>query len=491
MKKPLLYVSVLALTACGAGGFAAMGTAKDIPLATSISEKDRASGAKAHPELLKEFGGAYAGPQADYTVRVGRKIASQSSLSKSQGDFTVTLLNSPVNNAFAIPGGYVYITRQLMALCNDEAEMAGVLGHEVGHVAAMHGQRRQKAATKTAVGGLLLQVLTGAVLGNSGLGGLLQQGIGTSAQLLTLKFSRAQEDEADDLGVRYLTSAGYDPHALSSMLGSLAAQGALDAQLTGRSSNIPAWASTHPDPAKRVGRTMAIADASKSKSTFRNRDVFLNNVNGMLYGDDPDQGVIENGRFLHPKLALAFAAPTGFGMSNGTDAVSISGSGGQAQFSSGPYTGNLDAYVKSVFAALANGGRTTSVSPQRTMVNGLPAAYATLQANTNSGQVDVTVFAYEMSPKSAFHFVMMTSAGQGIGPFASMVQSYARLSAKDAAAIKARKVNVVKVAQGDTIASLSARMVYGDLQQQRFLTLNGLKAGARLVPGQRVKLITY
>ncbi|KAK0348917.1 hypothetical protein LTR94_035238, partial [Friedmanniomyces endolithicus] len=111
---------------------------------------------------MKEFGGAYVGPQAKYVEGVGRRIAVQSGLSNAQGDFTVTLLNSPVNNAFAIPGGYVYVTRQLMALMNDEAELAGVLGHEVGHVAAQHGQRRQQAAQRNAVGGALLGALAGA-----------------------------------------------------------------------------------------------------------------------------------------------------------------------------------------------------------------------------------------------------------------------------------------------------------------------------------------
>lgn len=471
---------------------AAMGKKKKaIPLATSISAKDREAGAKAHPDLLKEFGGAYSGPQAAYVIGVGRKIASQSSLSKQQSDFTVTLLNSSVNNAFAIPGGYVYITRQLMALCNDEAEMAGVLGHEVGHVAAMHSQRRQASATRTAIGGTLLQVLAGVALGNSGLGELIQKGIGTGAQLLTLKFSRAQEDEADSLGINYLISAGYDPRALSSMLASLAAQSTLDSRLAGRDGSVPEWASTHPDPAKRVSRTLGIADASGAKSTLRNRDPFLNALNGVLYDDDPAQGVVEGSRFLHPSMQITFTAPTGYGLSNGTDAVTVAGSGGQAQFSGGPYSGNLDAYVNAVFGALTKNANLSGIASQRTSINGIPAAYATRQANSQSGAVDVTVFAYEMGPQTAYHFVLITPQGQGIGPFGSLVQSFAKLSAAEAAAVKPRRVTVVTVKSGDTMASLSSRMAYTSLQQERFQTLNALAAGAVLKPGQRVKLVTY
>src|SRR3546814_2777441 len=115
---------------------------------SNISPAERRQGDEAHPQLLQEFGGAYKGPQAAYVNRVGQNIAVQSGLSRSPSDFTVTLLNSPVNNAFAIPGGYVYVTRQLMALMNDEAELAGVLGHEVGHVAAQHSKKRDRKRTR-------------------------------------------------------------------------------------------------------------------------------------------------------------------------------------------------------------------------------------------------------------------------------------------------------------------------------------------------------
>lgn len=474
--------------ACGGEGSS---KTKSVPLATSISQADKEAGAKAHPELMQEFGGAYQGPQSAYATSVGRKIASQSSLSSVQSDFTVTLLNSSVNNAFAIPGGYVYITRQLMALCNDEAEMAGVLGHEVGHVAAMHSQRRQSAATRNAVGGALLQILTGAVLGNSGIGGLLQQGIGTGAQLLTLKFSRSQEYEADDLGIRYLAKSGYDPRALSSMLASLAAQSALDQRLAGSANSVPEWASTHPDPASRVQRALQKANETGSTSSLRNRDAFLTAVNGVLYDDDPRQGVINGSQFIHPDLKIAFTAPNGYSMVNGTAAVTVSGSGGQAQFSGAAYSGNLDTYVTAVFRALAKNDSFTPQSIQRGAAGGMNTAYATTRANGQSGQVDVSVIAYELDPKQAFHFVMITPAGQGFGPFSTMTQSFRRISAQEASAVKPRRVAVVTVKSGDTLASLSGRMAYSDYKMERFLTLNALKASSTLTPGQKVKIVTY
>ncbi|MPT48075.1 MAG: peptidase M48 Ste24p [Sphingobium sp.] len=491
MGKKHWITAALAITTITAFTMESGGKARSIPLATSISAQDREQGAKYHPELLKEFGGPYSGPQASYVTSVGRKIAVQSSLSNAQNDFTVTLLNSSVNNAFAIPGGYIYITRQLMALCNDEAEMAGVLGHEVGHVAAMHSQRRQKAASRNAIGGALLQVLTGAVLGDSGLGSLLQKGIGTGSQLLTLKFSRSQEYEADDLGIRYLNSAGYDPRALSAMLASLAAQSALDARLAGQNGSVPEWASTHPDPASRVQRAYKNAQNTRSTNTLRNRDAFLNALNGVAYDDDVSQGIINGGRFTHPQLRLSFTAPSGFAMVNGTDAVTITGSGGQAQFGAGSYSGNLDSYLGSVFQALSKNSSIPANAIKRTTINGMNAAYATMRANSNSGQVDVTVFAYEGDKNSAYHFITMAPAGKGLGPFASMVQSFRRISAQEAAAVKSRKVSVVTVKAGDSIASLSSRMAYDSGQQERFMTLNALTSSSALKAGDRVKIITY
>ena len=459
----------------------------------SISAADKATGSKAHPELLAEFGGLYAGPQADYVRRVGQKISVQSGLSNAQSDFTVSLLNSPVNNAFAIPGGYVYVTRQLLGLMNDEAELASVLGHETGHVAARHSQKRQQAATQNGLLGVLGQLGIGVLLGgNSQIGQLLSKGIATGTQALTLKFSRSQEYEADDLGVAYLARAGYDPMASSTMLASLAAQSALDARSRGQDGrSTPTWASTHPDPASRVARAAQRAAATGATKGVRNRDAFLDALNGTMYDDDPKQGVVDGQVFRHPDLRLMFTVPDGFAMSNGAQAVTISGSGGQAQFTGAAYNGDLRAYIGAAFQALAGQGTINFGDVQRTQINGIDAGYATAQANTQSGQVDVTVFAYAFDASHAYHFVVIAPAGAGLGPFGSLVRSVRRMTVAEVAAVKPRKIQVLTVRSGDTVASLSARMAYTSLKTERFLTLNALPTGTALRPGQRVKIIIY
>lgn len=456
----------------------------------SISQKDKDEGAKAHPQLTAEFGGAMTGPQATYVGLIGKKISVQSGLSNSTNDFTVTLLNSSINNAFAIPGGYVYTTRQLVALMNNEAELAGVLGHEVGHVAARHSAKRQSAATKNQVIGVVGAVLSGVLLGNSQAGQLLQQGFLQGSQLLTLKYSRKQENEADSLGIQYLRKAGYDPRAMSTVLQSLANQNALDARLMGTSEQVPEWASTHPDPAARVRTTQAQAGTATSGIT--NRDKFLSSIAGLTYGDSPEQGFVDGRKFAHPIEKMAFEAPAGFFLVNGTQAVAIGGQGGKGQFTAAQFTGDLDAYVRSVFAAFAQSNQTQMTPGEitRTTVNGIPAASSVARVNSNSGQVDVTVFAYQWDATHAYHFMTITQAGSTV--FQPMFMSVRRLTATEIAALKPRKLQVITAKKGDTVQSLAGRMAYTDAPLDRFRVLNGLAANVTtLSAGQKVKIVTY
>ena len=510
-KILLLSASTLFLGSCMGGGAGETATASagtqaaasspssvNAPKYASpkpISAKEKAQGAEYHPQILKEFGGAWQSPQTNYVVRVGKNIAVQSGLGNAGEDFNVSLLNSSVNNAFAIPGGYIYITRQLVALCNSEAEMAGVLGHEVGHVAARHSKKRQRRSTIAnilGVGGTIL----GAVLGDNGgllgaLGGGLKQYSGTLAQVFSLSYSRKQEEESDDLGIRYLSTAGYDPSALSDMLASLAMQTSVDTRSAGREEqSIPEWARTHPEPAKRVARAAKNAQAYTA-SNKRNRNTHLANIDGMMYGDDPKQGVIEGGEFKHPDLKLKFSAPSGFGMSNSPNAVSINGNAGKAIFTTQAYSGNKTAYIDAAFKAVAGKDAKVNYGEIRTTtVNGIPAFYATANTQSKNGtQTAVTVFAYEFSGSSAFHFVTINAANSS--PFSNMYQSMRRLSAGEAKSIKPRRVRIVTVKRGDTVASLSGRMAYQSLKQERFLALNGMRSASALSAGSKVKIATY
>jgi len=488
MARNSRKVLAFGAAAVALGGCVATGGAQVPSAAAPISTKEAQMGAQYHPQFLAEFGGALSGPQATYVEQIGKNVAVQSGLGNARETFTVSLLNSPVNNAFAVPGGYIYTTRQLVSLMNNEAELAGVLGHEVGHVAARHSQRREKAAQKNSILGLLGAIGSSILLGNSGIGQQISQGFLQGSQLLTLKFSRKQELEADDLGIQYLGRAGYDKRAMGTVLASLAAQNNLDARLSGQNNaTVPAWASTHPDPASRV--QSALAKAGSASTGVTNRDTFLTRIDGLLYGDDPAQGMIEGNTFIHPDLRLAFTAPQGFYMVNGTRAVSIQGQGGQAQMTTAAYNGDLESYVRSAFTAL--GGEKSALAPsemQRTTVNGLPAVYGTARVNNGNSQVDVVVFAYEFSRSQALHFAVIAPAGRA-GTFNGMFQSMRRITQAEAGAVVPRKLQVVTVARGDTVASLARRMAYDSAQEDRFRVLNALGSNAAVTPGQKVKLV--
>ena len=469
-----------------------------IPLAADaqpryLNPRDVQEAARQHGEVVEEFGGAETGPRAAYVEGVGRRIAAFSGTANAGQAYHFTTLNSAVENAFAVPGGYVYLTRQLMGIMNDESELAFVVGHETGHIAANHAQARRSAATTSAIWGVLGQIL-GAVVGNNAFGGLISQSAQQFSKMRLLSFTREQEYQADVLGIRYMTAAGYDPGGSATMLAQIARSTALEARIQGKQNrSTPEWASTHPLSENRAAQASQLArQTGRVGRGLRNRDVFLAQIQGMTVDDDPAQGVIDGRLFTHPDLRLSFAVPTGYLMQNSARAVTIQGSGGQAQFSGGRFTGRMPDYISRVLQQLTEGRVQIALGPmQQTRVNGIPATYVTGRANTSSGGIDVSVFAYQWDADTIYHFVALTRAGQGLAPFAPMVNSLRRISPAEAAAIRPRIIDVVTVARGDTIQSLANRMAYRDYRVDRFLALNGLAANSPLVPGQKVKLVIY
>jgi len=482
MRKPVFLLTAAALIATPALG-----------QLQTLRQSDVAQAAKQHSQIVAEFGGAETGPRAAYVNAIGRKIAAQSGTVNAGQVYHFTTLNSPVENAFSVPGGYVYITRQLMGLMGDEAELAFVLGHETGHVAADHSRTRQNASTRGSILGVL-GAIVGGVIGNNPFGNLISQGLQRYGQLATLSFSRQQEYEADQLGIRYIAQAGYDPTAGATMLDALTRSAALEARVQGKTGrSTPEWASTHPLSQNRSVQALQLArQFARATPGVRNREAFLAQLNGVMVDDDPAQGVVEGTTFTHPDLRLQFVIPTGFQMSNSADAVTIEGTSGKAQFSGGRFNGNMPAYVSQVLQQLTGGQTQVQMAPlQQTNVNGIPAFYTTGRAQTDSGVVDVSIFAYQWSPTTAYHFVMLTQGGQGIGPFQGMVGSLRRISPAEAAAIRPRIIQVTTVRSGDTVQSLASRMAYRDFQLERFLSLNNLQSSSRLAPGAKVKLIVY
>jgi predicted Zn-dependent protease len=453
-----------------------------------LNPQDVAEAQREHPAVVQELGGAETGARAAYVESVGRRVGAYSGVANAGQALHFTTLNSAVENAFSVPGGYVYVTRQLMTIMDDESQLAFALGHEVGHIAANHAHIREQYAQRNPLG-IFGQIL-GAVVGPS----IFTNAIAARAQLDTLSFSREQEYQADTLGLRYMMQAGYDPAGAPGVLAALSRASAIEARVQGRTNRqTPEWARTHPLTENRMQRASAEAQATGRVGTgIRNRDTFLSQLEGTYVDDDPAQGVIDGPSFTHPDLRIQFSVPQGYLMSNGSRAVTISGSAGKAQFSGGRYDGSLENYILRVFQELAGGRMNFPVPPpQRTVINGMPAAITSTRVGTSSGIVDASVVAYQWDPQRVYHFVMITRGGTGVGPFMPMVYSLRRISAQEAAAIRPRIIHVVSVAPGDTIQSLAGRMAYRDYKLERFLSLNGLSPSSRLMPGQKVKLVVY
>lgn len=452
--------------------------------APSVSARDRATAAQQHPQVVAQFGGEVTGPASTYVKAVGEKMAATAGL---PGQCTFTVIGSDVVNAFAVPGCYIYVTRGLLAIMNTEDELASVLGHEVGHITANHAAQRQTRGVLTGLGALAVGVLTGS--------GELAQLAGQAGQLYTLSYSRSQEYEADDRGVSYLLGAGYNPWAARDMLEALGLNDALDAKVGKQTgSEVPAWARSHPLTADRVTRAAGRAQASNipRDNPAQKSRVYLQAVNGIIYGDDPEQGFVNGNTFAHPKLKIAFDVPQGFTLTNTATSVNVAGPNGlKAMFSAGSsQPGALDAYATNVLKQVVGQAPTQVAAFQHGTTNGLTTTLLPARAQTSSGQlVDVAVTAYQVGD-SAYHFVTLAPAG-GAGPFTPMLGSFRRLTDAQAAALKARRVEVVEVRAGDTVASLAQRMAYTDYQTERFLSLNARTAGQPLRPGELVKLITY
>ena len=270
----------------------------------------------------------------------------------------------------------------------------------------------------------------------------------------------------------------------------------LTARTSGRdtASAIPAWARTHPLSAERVTRATGRAQAAGAvRDTPPERtQPYLQAVNGMIYGDDPEQGYVNGRTFAHPSMRIAFEAPQGFTLTNTTTAVVIAGpNNARAQFSGGvlPQEG-LEAYANARLRQLIGQARAQIGHPQRSTTNGLETVTIPARAQNQQGQiVDVSVTAYRVNDR-AYHFLTLAPQGAGAA-MTPMLGSMRTLTTQQAAALRPRRIELVQIGARDTAQSLSRRMAFDDYQLERFLALNGRDSATPLRAGETVKIVTY
>jgi predicted Zn-dependent protease len=459
-------------------------------LALGTVEDDIRIGREAHPQILQQYGGTVGDPAVErYVQALGTRLKNVSELSEI--DFTFTVLDSEIVNAFALPGGYVYVTRGLMALAEDEAELAGVIGHEIGHVTARHGAARQTTGT-LAGGALVLGTIAAGVLGGEGAARAVDMLGRPLAQGAVMTYSRGQEYEADRLGVRYLSRAGYDPTAMATFLEALQTSAELQAQLAGDSARaqrnlLEGFFASHPDSPDRVAR--ALTEAQGEPGTRRDRAPLLAALDGMVWGQSPEQGFVDGQHFAHPVLRFAFEYPRGYQLINQPQAVIGRGDNrflvfdmGRTEQAMGP-----DRYLQRVWLEQAN---IRDVQTFRT-ANGLDAAIGFAQVQL-SGRPAQGGFVAIQGPDGTFYrfAVLGGQVGQTErNHLRSAADSFRLLSAAEAAELRPKRIRLVTVQPGDTIDGFARRMAVDRLPREHFVTLNGLDRGRELTPGEQVKII--
>ncbi|MFC7048326.1 M48 family metalloprotease [Emcibacter nanhaiensis] len=447
-------------------------------------------GAEAHPSVIKEHGGVYDDPNiGGYVATVGGRLAAVSELPEL--GFTFTVLDSPIVNAFALPGGYIYVTRGILALFNSEAEMASVLGHEIGHVTARHTAKRYNQS----VFANILGAGVGVLAGSEEVANLVNYG----SQLYLLSYSRDQEYQADSLGVRYTSRAGIDPYGAGHMLDSLKAESDLADLIANRSGSerTPEFFSTHPNTEDRASRAYQLARDTGIAQGSRDsgHDRYLSVIDGMIYGDNPDQGLIRGRIFWHPKMLFTFEVPENYKMSNSSTAVVAQGSGaaeGAAViFAGGSAEGkSLQQYMNEAWKSISDNGALENW--QDMTINGMAGLTATTTGTLSNQPVLVRMVAIRYSATQAYHFLMIMPQNNvaALEPgLKTMAYSFRKLSASEADKVKAKRIKVITVQKGDTAQSLSRHMAFDDYQLERFLTLNGLQKNSTLRVGERLKLI--
>ena len=373
-----------------------------------LSDEDEVRmGQETDPEITAMYGIYDDVALVTYIDNLGQQMAKISH--RPQLTYTFNVMDSPVINAFAVPGGYVYLTRGILAYLNSEAELAGVIGHEIGHITARHSAQQYTKAQLAQVGLGLGALLSETFAQYAGLAG---QGIG----FLFLKFSRDNEREADSLGVEYSSKTGYDARQMANFFITL------DKMHGGEKGSLPDFLTTHPNPENRVGAVRE--GARKWQSTLGltspkiNRDTYLRRIDGLVVGDDPRQGYVDNNIFYHPGMQFTFPVPTGWELQNLTSQVQIISPDKKASilFTLGTTT-TPEAEAQNFLAE----SKATVLSRKDTSINGFKTLMLMSQLPTQSGTLQIlssfisnnrTVFVFHGFTDER-HFTAYQTAFQG------------------------------------------------------------------------------
>ena len=431
-------------------------------------------------QVRKEMGVYRDAALQQYVNDVGLRLAQVSERPGLPWHFTV--VDVPAINAFALPGGYIYITRGILPFLQDEAQLAGVLGHEIGHVNARHSARQYSRSTASEIGliaGSIFfpQAAPLAQLGETGLG------------LLMLKNSRDDELEADSLGAKYAARAGWDPDGIPQMLTTLAR-----IEEASDDKGVPNWMQTHPVAEDRVERVQAaVRDAEQGATRFTtDHDGYTKRLDGLVYGDNPNQGVVRGASFLHGALRFAVDFPDGWDVTNGASEVVAKEPGGTSVVVVEPLTHPTGRTLRQVAIYAMEPAGFTPLSGGQTSINGLDAFVGTY-AGTMPRLGRVEVRAAHLVHDGRVYLVA------GIAPlaqydrldplFSKSVNSFRPLTRAGAERLEPNTIGFYTAKAGDTWPSIAARAGQGTIKAATLAIMNGHAVDDQPRAGERLKIV--
>jgi predicted Zn-dependent protease len=444
-------------------------------------EEEVQLGRETDAQIVKQYG-LYPDPKlAGYLDQMGQRLAKTSH--RPELPFHFRILDSAVVNAFAVPGGYVYITRGILASLNSEAELAGVVGHEIGHIAARHSaQQYSRAQFAQMTLGLGVSVVS-SIPGFGALSGLAQMGVG----MLFMSFSRENERQADSLGGEYMSRVGYDEAQMAAFFE------ALERMNPGSNrSGLPAWFSTHPNPEDRVKAVRAQAAEWRRRLGDRNlsvnREEFLRRIEGMVYGEDPRQGYVADGSFFHPELRFQFPIPAQWKVNHTTTSVQMVSDGKDALLLLFPTGEASPAEAANLFLTKAKG---RGVRAESLPVNGLAARQVVSDHPTQKGDLRlVSYFIQKGKQVYAFHGISsLELASRYEGVFAGTMSRFQELTAPQRIGVQPDRIHLRTSQTTQTLDQLLRSFGVPDSKLQEVALLNGKSITERVPAHTLLKVV--
>jgi predicted Zn-dependent protease len=447
-----------------------------------MSEKDEiAMGREADPQIIAQFGLYDDTAIQNFVSAKGEQIVAISH--RPNLDFNFRVLNSEVINAFATPGGYVYFTRGIMAYLNSEADFAGVLSHEIGHITHRHAvaqQRNQILGQIGVIAGVILVPQLGNMLGT----------MSTGLQLLLLKYSRDAEREADELGVEYSSKIGYDAHEMAKFFNTLARQ-----RVGTEAAELPEFLSTHPDPGDRYTTVNRLAGEWQTKLNLTNpvinRNIYLRRIEGLIYGEDPKEGFKQDNVFYHPVLRFQFPIPLNWNYQNTPQMVQMAPQDGKALLMLRLAPGNsLQSATDSILLMY----QLRTLDRRNITVNGLPAVLLIAdQQPQDPNQPVLRTQSYIIEHgDNIYHLIGVSTQADFnnyVNSFNYSMQGFRTLTDPAIINKKADRIRIRTVGSSMTVAQFFRQQNVPEAKLEEYAILNGMQLTDNLTAGTLIKVI--